>query len=311
MSNQTRKVRTWFIPIFMLASLLCAGDAVAQDKGWQPAMPETGKGQDKDKTQKRVGSIFDDQADEFEEPTYTPPADIEEKIKAIPPIPGNIKKHLTEKYTRIDDPYSTLQQTPYGPSGKIYILGDLTSKTIDETSPFKEALQKENKEERTRALAKAIIAEEVSILGIPDLNELKERKFYTDEYGHITIYYDRYIGDLPLEYGDVAVSFRHGETIKSLRANVVAPPPALYQAAAKKTLGRGKIFRIIGQELKTTAGGNEVGMGVTKVYKVAIPKAPYVIWKVSISTVDNAWNYKIDAFTGEILDKQSAMRPTR
>lgn len=230
MKKQVEK-SLWFMIHLALATMLLAGSVAAQDKS-----TDTGanQGSDKEKKEKpqpprkrdveKVGSIFDDQADEFEEPTYTPPADIEAKIKAIPPIPGNIKKHLTGKYTRLDDPYATLQQTPYGPSGKIYILGDLTPKTIDETSPFKEALQKESKEERLRGLAKAIITEEVSILGILNIDELRERKFYTDEYGHVTIYYDRYIGDLPLEYGDVAIGFWHGETIESLQANVVAPP---------------------------------------------------------------------------------------
>lgn len=85
----------------------------------------------------------------------------------------------------------------------------------------------------------------------------------------------------------------------------------MYQAVSTKTLGRGKVYRIIRQELKTASAGEEVGMGVTKAYKVAITKPPYVLWKVSVSTNDNAWDYKIDAFTGEIVDKRSAMRSIR
>lgn len=224
MSNQKRKVRSWFISCAMLASLLCAGYAAAKDKD-QPQTPaQTDKGQGKDKAQPHVGSIFDDQADEFEEPTYTPPADIEEKIKSIPPIPSNIKNHLKYKYVQIDDfIISTLQQTPHGPSGKINIGGDIVPKTTDGV-PIKSVITETGRKARASAIAKAIIAEEVSLLGITDMDEVKEVNSLDRPEG-VSIYFQRYIGALPFEYGDIAVHFKaDGETIMSLQANVVAPP---------------------------------------------------------------------------------------
>lgn len=311
MSNQKSKVGRWFISVVMLASLLCAGYAAAKDKDQPQAPSQTEKGQGKDKAQPHVGSIFDDQADEFEEPTYTPPVDIEEKIKSIPSIPSNIMQHLKDKYKMKGNDFVSvdLQQTPDGSMVKYINIrgwdGDIRPKTD---------IMEERKEERLRSIAKAIIQEEVSLFRITDVEELKEFNFITEIINgrELTdIHYHRYIGDLQLEDGDISVYFGPDEKIRTIQAQVVAASADLYKAAAKKTLGRGKIYRIIRQELKTASGGEDVGMGVTKAYKVAIPKAPYVIWKVSVSTVDNAWNYKIDAFTGEILDKRSAMRSIR
>mgnify|MGYP001573372968 CR=1 FL=1 len=311
MGNLQRKVKT-SISVVMLASLLCAGYVVAEDKD----QPKTGKEQGKDKEQgedkiqKRAGTIFDDQADENEEPTYTPPTDIEEKLKVIPPLPANIKNYLKGKYIDIrdDDLSSTLQQTLYGPLGYINIRGDITPKKgLDST------IIGEGREERARAMAKAFIEEEKSLLGIANIAELNERLHISKGYGgdYIHLYYQRKIGDIELENATIHVTVGPNDTIIGVSAESIAVSPELYKAVSKKTLGRGKVYRIIRQELKIASGGEDVGMGITKAYKVAIPKAPYVIWKVSVSTVDNAWNYKIDAFTGEILEKRSAMRSAK
>ncbi len=83
MSRQKKKVTNWFILYAMLTSWLCAGYVAAQDKDQPQTLPQTGKGQGKDKAQPRVGSIFDDQADEFEEPTYTAPTYIEERLGTL------------------------------------------------------------------------------------------------------------------------------------------------------------------------------------------------------------------------------------
>lgn len=226
MSNQKRKVERWFISVIMLASLLCAGYAVAQDKD-QPQTPAQtdkgqGKGKGKGKAQPHVGSIFDDQADEFEEPTYTPPADIEEKLKSIKPIPSNIMKYLKDKHN-VENVTASLQQTSHGPNGSVYFRGNIVPKTADGV-PVKSVITETGRKERARAIARAIIAEEVSLLGITDMEELKEVNSLDKPEG-VSIYFNRYIGDLPFEYGDIAVHFKaDGETIMSLQANVVAPP---------------------------------------------------------------------------------------
>lgn len=298
MSTQKSKVRRCLVLCAMLASLLCAGYSVAQDKD-----------------QPRVGSIFDDQADEFEEPTYTPPADIEAKIKSIPPIPGNIKKHLKDKYVQIDDNRlsSTLMQTPYGPSGSIHIGGDITPK-----SGWDDITKGSTKEERARGMARTFIGEELSLFGITDMEELKERTFeITDDTGYTHIYYQRYIGNLPLDLSDIAVHIGSDEKIKVIQGNAIASPPALYKAVAKKTLGRGKIFRIIRDSLKSSPG-SEVRLSIQNVRKVAVPNTPYVIWKIEAGgneysdgkVMDRGyWEYTIDAFTGEILQKIDARIP--
>lgn len=305
MEREGRKDLTVLI-VVALASLLCSSFAMAQGKS-QRARPMgnissvdssgkqgTGKSLiDKVKSAGHKKSIFDDQADEFEEPTYTSSADAEAKIKAIPKMPSDIKKHLKDKYRMKGDHfvYSELEQTPHGPKGYISIEGgngDLRSKVVSEGT----------KEERMRGMAKTLIEGEVSLFGIHDFEELRERKLVVNDLGITHLYFQRYIGDMPVEDSHVHVSFGPKEDINDITVKAVPMPPEAYHAAAKKTLGRGKIFRIINEDL----GG--IGVAVSKVEKLAIPEPPYVIWQVR--TAD--WDYRIDAFTGQILRKVSTIR---
>jgi hypothetical protein len=206
MTTQKRKVRGWIIPYFMLASLLCAGNVTAEN--------------DKDNPQQTVNQ-GDEQADDFEEPTYSPPADIEERLGSLKK-PELERKYLTEKYPGLEkkETFSNLKQTEYGPLGKLHISGKIAPK-----GGWGGVLEgKENKDERARAIARAFIAEEVSIFGIFDMDELREYKFSRDELGNAHIKCQRYVGGLRVESSYIFIHVRPDETISSLMAEVVAPP---------------------------------------------------------------------------------------
>lgn len=304
MQNKESKF-LWLIPCFMLASLLCAGYVSAQDND----QPQTGKEQGEDKIQKRSGTIFDDQADEFEEPTYTPPTDIDEKAESLK-IPPDVRKYLSDKYSNIrkTETYSTLKQTQYGPSGRISLS---YNRKPGWDSPLKKG---ENREERARSLAIEYMKEEAGLLGIIDIEEFHESRINTDKgYGGDYTYldYHRFINGLELKNSYITFTIGPDETIYDVDSNVFAPPPALYHAIAKKTIGRGKAFRTVRDDLKSS--DSDVSVGISKAHKEAILDPPYVIWYVEARSFklvngqprDWQWEYKLDAFTGEIIQKRN------
>jgi predicted small secreted protein len=88
------------------------------------------------------------------------------------------------------------------------------------------------------------------------------------------------------------------------------PPPALYQAAAKKTISKGKVFKILRDDFK--AADPDVSFRISKVQKEGLLDPPYVVWYVEATSTKPAgggmrewqWEFKIDAFTGEIIQKR-------
>lgn len=297
MQNKTNQ-KLWLIPCLMLVTLLCAGYTAAQDND----RPAQRLGVEK------VESIFDEQAGEYEETTYTPPADIEEKLESLK-LPQDVHKYLKDKYhgLRKEGPASTLQQTQYGPEGDIRIMYDIKK-------GWDSARKKgESREERARSLAKAYIEEEPGLFGVFDIGELREIRINTDKgYGgdYTFITYHRYINKLELIGWYYQIITGPDETVVGVIGKIVAPTPALYQAAAKRTIGRGKIFKIIRDDLKSS--DSDVSVGVSKAAKEAVVDPPYVIWNVEAKSYkpvnggmyDWQWEFKIDPFTGEIIQKR-------
>lgn len=263
--------------------------------------------------------------------------EIEKKLKSIPPIPPNIKQYLEDKYVSLDDlPSVTLQMTPYGQQiESIYIRGDITPKDTEKAARFWKAKNEQTREDKARSLAKAFLEEEADLLGIIDINELYETEVKTNEYNngiYTDIYYVRKIGNIELEKSYINIAMGPNETISAASANIIHVTPELSHAAKKKTLSKEKIYNIIKRDLKRAKPDMPVVLQILETKKVALPKPPYIIWKVRVARVaplkiinspspqsfraplpgeeepDVGWNYRIDAFTGEILDKQSAIQ---
>jgi len=58
-----------------------------------------------------------------------------------------------------------------------------------------------------------------------------------------------------------------------------------------------------------SAGVDLKDMRVLSIERVAISSPPHVVWKVDINLKKGGgrWKYKIDAFTGEVLEKRGAL----
>jgi fungalysin/thermolysin propeptide len=210
----------------------------------------------------------------------------------------HLKQYLTEKY-QIRDVISSLHQTPHGPEGSLNIIGPITPTAI---------VQGATGAERSRSAAKAFIAEETSLFGILDINELRESDMRSDEQGGSHIHYRRYLDDVPLEGMSITVHVGRDEKITSLEAQVVPVSPELSQAAKRETIAESAARTVVDHDLKS-AGIDLKNVRVLKSEKVAIPSAPYIVWKMDVNVKKGIgrWLYTIDAFTGEMLEKRDAL----
>jgi hypothetical protein len=221
-----------------------------------------------------------------------------------------VKEYLIEKYQlhkiHKDDLTSILQQTPYGPSGKLHI--NSFEKPI---TPQNVVITDASVQGRARAIAQAFLEEEASLFGITNMEEIREIRVNAikgDRGGVTSVHYRRYINNLELENMYIRITVGPEDTITNMDANLVAPPPELYQAVKKKILSEAEIRRIVEQDLES-AGVDSKDMRVLSIEKAAIPSPPHVVWKVDINLKKSGgrWKYRIDAFTGEVLEKRDAL----
>jgi hypothetical protein len=98
------------------------------------------------------------------------------------------------------------------------------------------------------------------------------------------------------------------DTLSSISAEAVPVPPELYQAVEKETLGEEALLPIIEQDLKAE---NILYKSIqaTKTEKIAVPAPPYVLWQTEVTAIGyfGSWRYRIDAFTGNVIDKRSTI----
>jgi hypothetical protein len=230
--------------------------------------------------------------------------DSESRFKPFKINGKDVKEYLMEKYklhkVRKDDLTSTLQQTPNGPKGKFHIRGNIKPKNV--------VITEDTVQGRARAVAMAFLREEASLFGVTNMEEIREVKINTiNGYkGDVTsVHYRRYINDLELESVNIRITIGPNETISSAAAYLIPPPPELYGSVKKKTLTEDKIYKIIEQDLSPTQK-DLTGMKITEIRKIAIASSPYVVWKANagVKSDHGIWLYKIDAFTGEIINKK-------
>ena len=224
-----------------------------------------------------------------------------ESLLDVSPNPNHIKKRLTEKYKKVRDVSSTLFDTPNGPKGHLDIGGEMKPETVPVV---------EGEYAWERGMARGFIEQEASTFGIADVDEVKERKVVRSVgyYGDITnVYFHRVINGLVLEHSDFNVTVDTIRNISSVVAEVVPAPPELYEATKKPTLAEEKIRSIIENDLKAA---NSVSIyKINRLEKLATYTLPYVVWNADVISKDSLgrWKFRIDAFTGEILEKRNAL----
>lgn len=231
-----------------------------------------------------------------------------------------VEEYLTQKYhinRQAHDVSSTLQQTPYGPQGTLHFRGEMAPPPGRVTRNM--VTTGETTHDRARALARAFLQEEAALFGVTNMEEIRETKIGTDK-GHDGDYtylrYGRYIHGVELEGVDVRMAVGPDETIRHGMAQLAPAPPELYEAARRPTLTEADIRRVIEADLQAP----EVTPGdiqISKLKQLAIPAPPYVLWTAWAYVADRggggqgSWDYRMNAFTGEILKKTSAIRYLR
>lgn len=215
----------------------------------------------------------------------------------------HLKQYFVEKYKNLKDVSSTLEDTPNGPKGRIHISGQIKPDNVP-------VLEGDRAWER--GMAKGFFQQEAPILGVSNIDEIQERKVETTTgyYGDTThIYYHRVINGLVLENSDYHVVVDSTRNISSVSAEVVPAPPELYEASKRASLDEDKAKKIVDDNLKAVSKNYKIN----KIEKIASPNAPYVVWLVDVTTKDTLgrWKYRIDAFSGEILDKKNALVNSR
>ena len=144
------------------------------------------------------------------------------------------------------------------------------------------------------------------------MDEIREVKIMTNKgrNGEYTmVRYRRYINNLELKDMYIWIDIGPNGNIDWVSAELVPVSPELYEAVAKKTLAKDRILKIVEQNLKS-AGIDPKAVRLLDIEKVAISSSPYVIWKVDVNLTKGVgrWKYKINAFTGEILEKRYAIQ---
>ncbi len=231
-------------------------------------------------------------------PTGTGTTDKSLKAYKLPP---NLKKYFHDKYNdQIDDISSNLQETPQGPRGTMYISGHIKTNITASTH--------ENNPDSARKIAQAFLKDEGELLGLKDLNELREESIRTDigPGGEIThVYYVRYIGNFPLDGATLHVVVGPDNTITYTRASLVPVPAELYQAVSKKTISEDDVRQIIEKDLRSK-GITLSDVVITDIKQYAMTSQPYVVWKLNVvtKTGSDRWNYVIDAIRSKIVTKE-------
>jgi Zn-dependent metalloprotease len=212
-------------------------------------------------------------------------------------LPQNPLEYFKAKYEIVESSlHISVTETPHGPRGKIYVRGRMpVSAEIRESGP----------EDRAREIALAFIRQESALLDLPDPAELRVIGVKTRPGGDRIVSVGREIGGLVLAGASIRIDVGPDDEVTRLSASLVPVSQELRRAVDKPTLGKDEVLAIVERDLLSARIEGRV-----KVYsgpsKAAIEKPPYVVWGVAAALGEMIpWHYTIDAFTGEVLRKES------
>ncbi|KAF0221407.1 MAG: hypothetical protein FD174_545 [Geobacteraceae bacterium] len=212
--------------------------------------------------------------------------------------------YVKRKYQNLDMRVtsSDVVLTKDGRSGHFSLSGDI----VPHKKPEIDLSAEPNKDVRAREIARAFLEDEQVLFDIKDLNEIKEYNLSTDkmphgEYTHIN--YKRFINGVEVEGAYIQVVVGPSENLTSVQASLVAIPLAAYEAINNASLSENEIISLVEADHNEQDIKRYPKNDIVKTFKkIAIASDPYVIWDVFYRYV-----YRINAFTGEIMSKQSAI----
>lgn len=234
-------------------------------------------------------------------PTYAPPL-TSRYGNEFNNSPLNFKKYIINQYKNVSHAESDVKQTSYGPSGRIFIVGDIAPQKRPDFAPSTEPDPKV----RARAVARAFMEDEQTLLGIGKPDEINEVDLVIGkgkEGDVVNIYYKRFVNGIELDDANLLIVVGPNDTISEVHAWLVPVPPETYDSTQKPTLTEYDIQAIVDAQLSDTDRSGLDMNSINKSFKkIAITNEPYVIWKVSY-----IYQFTIDAFTGKILKKESGI----
>jgi hypothetical protein len=233
------------------------------------------------------------------------PADPNASTSGPEQLVETFQSYVKKRY-QIDDTSVTssdVVQTEDGKSGSFWLSGEI----IPHKKPKIDSTTEVSREVRAREVAKAFLEDEQVLFDLKDLSEIKEVNISTDklprgEFTHIN--YKRFVNGIAVDGSHVQIVIGPSENITTVQAHLVAVPAAAYAAAATTTLSEKDIISIV------EADHNEQDVKrypkdqiVKQFKKTVITTEPYVVWDVFYRYI-----YRVDAFTGKILSKHSAIK---
>ena len=191
----------------------------------------------------------------------------------------------------------------------------------NDITPPSLAAQGDRASKHLRTIAKAFLAEEADLFGLTPISEMREvsievevRKsppYKPNELGVYTrLSYYHYLNGLKLAGTEIGMNIGPTGKLSNVYAHIVDITPQLLKAVETPDLPTMEIRRVIKKDL-IAHGENPNSVTNLTDEKYAIPIPPYVVWKVSLSGDDIdatsvlPRDYMIDAFTGQIMSKDS------
>jgi hypothetical protein len=213
--------------------------------------------------------------------------------------------YVKRKYQNLDlrVTSSDVVSTSDGKSGHFSLSGDI----VPHKKSDKDLTAEPDRNARAREIARAFLEDELVLFDIKDLNEIKEFHINTDKAprGDYTfIDYKRIINGIEVEGAYIQIVVGPSENISSVQSTLVAIPSATYEATTKAALSENEIISIVEADHNEQDIKRYPKNDIIKTFKkIALASAPYVIWDVHYRYV-----YRINAFTGEIISKRSAIK---
>ncbi|GFE56150.1 hypothetical protein AOG1_00280 [Geobacter sp. AOG1] len=213
---------------------------------------------------------------------------------------GTFLSYVKRKYQNLDlrVTSSDVVSTKDGKSGHFSLSGDI----VPHKKPEIDLSAEPNRDVRAREIAKAFLEDEQVLFDIKNLNEISEFNVSTDkmphgEYTHLN--YKRQINGVEVEGAYIQIVVGPSENITSIQANLVAIPNEAYEATTKSSLSEREIVSIVETDQTEQDIKQYPKNDIVKTFrKIVVANDPYVLWDVHYR-----YKYRINAFTGELLQK--------
>ena len=143
-------------------------------------------------------------------------------------LPPSLLGYFKARYVNVDDSLiASLQETPDGPRGDIFVSGKFRP-TVD--------VEGKTPEERARRIARAFVDQEATLLDTPDPAEIREMPLTWRDDGTALVHYVRYVGEVQLSEWFLRVEVGADGAITRVHATLSPVSSDLY-AALKREAG--------------------------------------------------------------------------